>query len=110
MATNQGTVDFIREQLGAVAGVSARKMFGEYALYVGSKVVALVCDDILYLKPTRSAVELMANPVEGFPYPGARSHFVVTDELDDPDRLSVLVKRVAEDLPEPKRLGDADDN
>jgi|JI10StandDraft_1071094.scaffolds.fasta_scaffold1376999_1 DNA transformation protein len=102
MATNQGTIDFIVEQLGAVPHVTARKMFGEYALYVGTKVVALICDDILYLKPTPSAKELMADPVEGHPYPGAKWHFVVTDELDDPDRLAKLITRVAADLPEPK--------
>ncbi len=34
MATSQETVDFLLDQLRALPGVRARKMFGEYALYV----------------------------------------------------------------------------
>ena len=49
MATSESTIDFLLDQLGAVPGVRARKMFGEYALYCGEKVVALVCDDQLFV-------------------------------------------------------------
>jgi TfoX/Sxy family transcriptional regulator of competence genes len=37
MATQQRTVDFILEQLETVVDVSARKMFGEYAILCISK-------------------------------------------------------------------------
>ena len=37
----------IRDSLDALTlPLSARKMFGEYALYLDGKVVALVCDDL----------------------------------------------------------------
>ena len=52
MATRQSTIDFLLDQLADLPGVRARKMFGEYALYLDEKVVALVCDDQLFLKPT----------------------------------------------------------
>ncbi|GJD51723.1 hypothetical protein OPKNFCMD_4478 [Methylobacterium crusticola] len=60
MASQQSTVDFILEQAGAAGALSARRMFGEYALYCDGKTVALVCDDQLFLKlteagPTKSA-------------------------------------------------------
>ena len=52
MASQPGTVDFILEQASGAGAVSARKMFGEYTLYCDGKVVALVCDDMLFVKPT----------------------------------------------------------
>lgn len=52
MASSQGTVDFIVEQTAAAGTVSARKMFGEYGIYCDGRIVALVCDDRLFVKPT----------------------------------------------------------
>jgi TfoX/Sxy family transcriptional regulator of competence genes len=44
MATKQSTVDFIQDQLASLGDISAKKMFGEHALYYQGKVVALVCE------------------------------------------------------------------
>jgi DNA transformation protein len=55
MATSRSTTEFILDQLSAVPNVRVRKMFGEYALYCDEKVVALICDDQLFVKITRSA-------------------------------------------------------
>jgi hypothetical protein len=52
LATKQSTVDYILDQLVSAGSISARKMFGEYALYCDGKVVGLVCDDTLYVKIT----------------------------------------------------------
>lgn len=52
MDSDPAFVDHITGQLRHVPEVSARRMFGEYALYVGPKVVALVCDNQLFVKPT----------------------------------------------------------
>ena len=72
MATSERTIEFLLDQLGAVRGVRARKMFGEYALYCGEKVVALVCDDQLFVKITAPGKALVGTRyAEGFAYPGA---------------------------------------
>ena len=52
MLTKQSTIDYILDQLVDLEGVSAWKMFGEYALYCDGRVVALVCDDTLFVKIT----------------------------------------------------------
>lgn len=52
MASTQRTVDYLLEQLAGAGDVSTRKMFGEYALYCEGKVVAFICDDRLFIKPT----------------------------------------------------------
>ena len=50
MATQKEAVEFILEKLGDNKKFAARAMFGEYALYAKGKAVALICDDLLYVK------------------------------------------------------------
>jgi len=50
MASKQSTIDFILEQINAAGEVSAKKMFGEYGIFCNGKMVALVCDDQLFVK------------------------------------------------------------
>jgi len=102
MATDPQFVEFVREQLRGVPGVSHRKMFGEYALYIGNKVVALVCNGQLFLKPTAAGRALIGTPTEAPPYPGAKPYFAVDEFLDDPDFLAQLFLETAEEVPEPK--------
>ena len=104
MATSERTIDFLLDQLGAVRGMRARKMFGEYALYCGEKVVALVCDDQLFVKITAPGKALVGTRyAEGFAYPGAKASMLVgADELEDHERLAELIHVTAAALPSPK--------
>jgi len=76
-------------------------MFGEYALYVGPKVVALVCDNQLFVKPTAAGRVLLGTPVEAAPYPGAKSCFLIDDQLDDAAFMAALIRVTGRDLPIP---------
>ena len=103
MATGQNTVNFLLDQLAALGEATTKKMFGEYCLYLSGKPVGLVCDDQLYLKPTRAGRTLLANAVEGAPYPGAKPHLVITpDQWEDSEWLCDLVRATAKELPVPK--------
>ncbi len=103
MSTRKETVDYILEQLNPVGGVSVRKMFGEYALYVGPKVVALVCDDQLFVKPTQFGKAFLGVPVVGFAYQGAKASFLIGGELwDDGDWLCDLIRGTELEVPKPK--------
>jgi DNA transformation protein and related proteins len=104
MATRQSTIDFILDQLGVLRGVRSKKMFGEYALYYEEKVVALVCDDQLFVKPTSAGKALLGSRCrEGMAYPGAKPSLLIgADELEDHDKLSELIRVTAEALPVPK--------
>jgi hypothetical protein len=79
VATRQETVEFILQKIGQPERFSARAMFGEYALYADGKVVALVCDDRLYVKilPASRALETLCE--KGNPYPGAKLHYLVEE-------------------------------
>ncbi len=57
-------------------------MFGEWAIYSGRKVVALVCDDRLFVRPTDAGRAFIGEPVEVPPYPGAKAHFLIEDRID----------------------------
>jgi TfoX/Sxy family transcriptional regulator of competence genes len=77
-------------------------MFGEYALYVGGKVVALVCDNQLFLKPTAAGRALLDDPTEAPPYPGAKPYLLIDSALDDRELLAELMVATERELPAPK--------
>jgi TfoX/Sxy family transcriptional regulator of competence genes len=101
MSTAAATIDHLLDTLSDLP-LSARKMFGEYALYLDGKVVALVCDDQLFLRPTPRAIAILPEAPLAPPYPGAKAHLLVTDALDDPAPVIAALRLLAEDLPAPK--------
>ena len=102
MATDPSFAQHICDQIAGAAPVAVTKMFGEYGVYCQGKVVALLCDNQLFLKPTPGALALIVAPSYGPPYPGAKPHLRISDEIDDADLMAQLVRAVAGDLPEPK--------
>lgn len=104
MPTQQRTVDFLLEQLAGAGPLAARKMFGEYAVYADAKVVALICDDQLYVKPTPAGRALLgAGWPEAPPYGGAKPGLLIPgDRWDDRAWLAALVRATADALPAPK--------
>ena len=102
MATTQRTIDYLLEQLTGAGDIATRKMFGEYALYYESKVVAFVCDERLFIKPTEQGRELLGEVTFGKPYPGAKDYFEIAGEdWEDADRLVDIVRTTADALPLP---------
>lgn len=104
MATKESTIEYILDQLSGVKDVRARKMFGEYALYCQDKVVALVCDDELFVKVTEPGKQFVGKQYqEGFPYPGAKAAMHIRgDILEDQKFVCELVRLTAQALPTPK--------
>lgn len=102
MATRADTVQFIADQACLGRRLEFRKMFGEYALYVDGKVTALVCDDQLFLKSTPEGCKFLGTVTEGAPYPGAKPHLLIAEELEDPERLKQVLEITAAALPAPK--------
>ena len=100
MATTQSTIDHLLDQLAGTGDFSARKMFGEYCLYLANKPVALVCDDQLFVKPTDAGRARLADATEAAPYPGAKPHLLVSADLwEDRDPLAALLHATAQALP-----------
>jgi DNA transformation protein and related proteins len=103
MASKQSSVDFVVDQMSGAGTVTARKMFGEYGIYCDGKIVALFCDEQLFVKPTPAGKAFIGEVTEGCAYPGAKPSFLVSGEQwEDSEWLSALIKITAQALPQPK--------
>lgn len=102
MATDLEFMVFLADQMAGAGEVSYRKMFGEYAVYCDGKVVALVCDNQLFVKPTAAGRAFIGTPVEAPAYPGAKNSFLIEDAFEDREWISELIRITARDLPVPK--------
>ena len=102
MATNERFIHHVTDLAGLGDRFSARKMFGEYGLYLDGKLIALACDDSLFIKETgalsRHRLDLPLKP----PYPGAKLYPVADELLDEPKLFREVLLETATLLPEPK--------
>ena len=80
MSTQLETMQYILEYLHPRSVFTARRMFGEYALYANGKVVGFVCDDTLYVKITPESTQQLDDTCEQrAPYIGAKLHYIVDE-------------------------------
>lgn len=122
MATSVGFKDFVLEQLARCAeeylegeyAFSARKMFGEYCVYVvdsrdsrvdlGKKVLFLLCDENVFIKKFECldamAREYGAYFALGFPFDGAREHYIL--DIENLELMAQIIKSALPFLPTPK--------
>jgi TfoX/Sxy family transcriptional regulator of competence genes len=100
MATSAQTITNLLDIMPP--GMTSRRMFGEYALYLADRVVAFVCDDTLFIKPTAGARALLPQAGMGPAYPGSKDYIIGDAVLDDPDLLARVLRRVADETPAPK--------
>ena len=101
MASSQGYLEFVLEQLSDLEDVSHRAMMGEFILYYRGKVVGGIYDDRLLVKPVKSAIADMGEPVYELPYEGAKEMLLVSN-VDDKEYLAGLFRAMYDELPAPK--------
>jgi len=102
MASALSFVEFIVDQIDSVEQISFKKMFGEYALYSNNKVVALICNDQVFVKQTEGGRAFIGDVVEAPAYKGAKPSFLIEDKFEDREWISELLRITAKELPEPK--------
>ena len=106
MASRQSTVAFMLEQIATAGTVSAKKMFGDYGIFRDGKMVALVCDNQLFVKTTSAGKTFIGAINEGCPYPGSKPCFLISGgKWDDREWLTKLIKLPAAEMPSPKKKG-----
>lgn len=102
MSTDRAFVDYVLEQL-ASRQMRAAPMFGEYGLYCKEKIIGLICDNTLFIKPTDEGVAFAGRIARGEPYPGAKPQLKISKaRLADADWLETLVDITTAALPAPK--------
>jgi TfoX/Sxy family transcriptional regulator of competence genes len=95
-------MEYVCDQIAEAGIIRYRKMFGEFAVYCDDKVVALVCDNQFFLKPTPATQALLENCAMAPPYPGAKPYFVLHDELENRALVVQAVRLTALEVPAPK--------
>src|ERR1039457_2050231 len=100
MPSEKSFVDFIVDQIENAGQSTYKKMFGEYAVYCDGKVVALVCDNQLFVKPTTAGRAFILNVIEAPPYTGAKTSFLIDDRFEDREWISNLIRITYKEMPE----------
>ena len=103
MATTKDFHDYVVECLQRVGDISTRKMMGEYLLYYRGKLIGNICDNCLFLKPTESALELMAFAERAYPYEGSKTKMIVVEDVENRELMAQVLDSMYEELPEGKR-------
>ena len=102
MAQGLEFVEYVTDQVDNSCNLTHRMMFGGCTLYLDGKVVALICDDQLFVKPTSAGRAFIGNVVEAPAYSGAKNSFLIDDQIEDGDWLTKLLTVTAAELPMPR--------
>lgn len=100
MACSQEYIDFVCSQLDAAGVVRARKMMGDYVIYVDEKCVIVACDEVCYVKKIPELAELMSDAECAFPYDGAKEHYIL--DIEHKEHALKVVTVLRDVLPYPK--------
>lgn len=101
MACTIEFIDLVCEVLAPLGEVRARKMMGEYVIYVNEKCVITACDNRTFVKKLDCVAPLMADAETGCAYTGAKEGYILdfSNERKAREVISVLWKA----LPFPKK-------
>ncbi len=100
MATTLDFINYVCEQLNGIGDINYKKMFGEYMVYLNDKPVIIVCDNVAFVKELDVIKEMMQNANVGFPYKGAKEHYVL--DIDNAEFCKKVVSKIEEVTPIPK--------
>ena len=100
MATTNEFIEYVCEQICGVGEIRYKKMFGEFMVYVNNKPVIIVCNNTAYVKQLKEICDLMKEAEIGFPYKGAKEHYVL--DIDDSELSKNIVVELEKVTPLPK--------
>ncbi len=97
MASDKEYLDYILEQLSEMEDISYRKMMGEYLLYYKGKIFGGIYDNRFLIKPVKSALAMIPNPIYETPYDGAKD-MILVENIEDRLFLSDLINAMYDEL------------
>jgi len=83
--------------------VRYKKMFGEYMVYINDKPILLVCDNTVFVKQLDCIADEMKSADRGFPYNGAREHYILDIEDGEFSRKIISILEPVTSLPKPRK-------
>ncbi|MDD4566212.1 MAG: TfoX/Sxy family protein [Eubacteriales bacterium] len=102
MASSKEYLNFILDQLSALAEISYRAMMGEYIVYYRGKIVGGIYDDRFMVKPVAAAKKPLPDSPYELPYEGAKEMLLV-DYVDNRELLAGLLEAMYDELLAPKK-------
>lgn len=100
MATTNEYIEYVCEQINGIGAIRYKKMFGEFMVYVNDKPVVIVCDNTAFVKKLDCIEEMMKDAKVGYPYKGAKEHYVL--DIDNSDFCKNIVSKIEKVTPLPK--------
>ena len=100
MATTNEYIEYVCEQIKGVGEIRYKKMFGEYMVYVNEKPVIIVCNNTAFVKQLDCIKEDMEEEEIGYPYKGAKEHYIL--DIDNSDFCKTIVSEIEKVTPVPK--------
>ena len=100
MATTNEYIEYVCDQIKGIGEIRYKKMFGEFMVYVNDKPVLTVCDNIVFVKKLDCIAEMMKEAETGFPYQGAKEHYIL--DIDNQEFCRDVVIELEKVTPVPK--------
>ena len=103
MACTVDYIDYVCDNIRGFGIVTNKKMFGEYMIYINAKPILLVCDNTVYVKMKDEIAEYMKGSETGFPYSGAKEHYIL--DVEDRQLILKIIPILVSITPIPKKKG-----
>ena len=100
MATSVEYIEYVCEQIKNTGVIRYKKMFGEYMVYIDEKPILMVCDNTVFVKMLPDIGELMEHAETGYPYDGAKEHYVL--DIDNSELTTKVIEVLILVTPEKK--------
>lgn len=100
MACSSEFIEFVCNALAPLGEVRARKMMGEYIIYVNDKCVITACDNMAFIKKLPCIADLMSDAETGCAYEGAKEGYIL--DFHDRQKALKVIGTLWKELPFPK--------
>ena len=97
MASSKDYLEFTLDCLSDVGDITFRYMMGEYILYYKGRIFGGIYDNRFLVKPVKSALGMIDNPIYQTPYPGGKDMLLIED-MENKEFLCDLINAMYPEL------------
>lgn len=72
-------------------------------VYINDKPILLVCDNTVYVKTVAAADSLLSGAARGYPYAGAKEHYILDIEDSTLCRAVIAALEPVTPMPKPRK-------
>ena len=101
MPCSEEFIDLVYSQIKDTGTVRAKKMFGDWMIYVDEKPIVIACDNICFVKMLPAVRDIMADALTGYPYDGAKPHYIL--DIEHREKAVEVIRALLPVIPYPKK-------